>query len=286
MDSFHPNDNVVSVSTAPNPVLAHIWANALREEGIPCHVVGDFLDADIGDISGVQPQIWIKRQDMTHAQDVLERCMHSVVDGAAPNSDSRDPERHQPIHAARGATAKIPADNTCLPKLTRAIAFDLDPASLRSLRKALPGWNIEVLAGDTETSLTDQWHPGEVDLLVVKAHETTRTLALCRFLVRCAVFSGDSHKGAADILGPRGSLQTQAQRAHAPLLVLVPAGQEELVKSVLEAGAHSCLTLPINAKDVASMLLHARAGNQPGRHTQSLEGAQSQDRWRDEGGQG
>jgi len=84
MDSFHPNDNVVSLSTAPNPALAHIWANALREEGIPCHVVGDFLDAGIGDISGVQPQIWIKRQDMTHAQDVLERCMHSVVDGAAP----------------------------------------------------------------------------------------------------------------------------------------------------------------------------------------------------------
>jgi len=80
MDS--PNDNVVSLSTAPNPVLAHIWANALREEGIPCHVVGDFLDAGIGDISGVQPQIWIKPQDMTHAQDVLERCMHSVVDGA------------------------------------------------------------------------------------------------------------------------------------------------------------------------------------------------------------
>jgi len=55
MDSFHPNDNVVSLSTAPNPALAHIWANVLRGEGIHCRVVGDFLDAGIGDISGMQP---------------------------------------------------------------------------------------------------------------------------------------------------------------------------------------------------------------------------------------
>jgi len=82
MDSFHPNDNVVSLSTAPNPALAHIWANALREEGIPCHVVGDFLDAGIGDISGVLPQIWIERQDLTHAQGVLGRSVQSAVDGA------------------------------------------------------------------------------------------------------------------------------------------------------------------------------------------------------------
>jgi hypothetical protein len=37
---------------------------------------------------------------------------------------------------------------------------------------------------------------------------------------------------------------------------------------------------------VASMLVHARAGNQPGRHTLDLERAQSEDRWRDDGGQG
>jgi hypothetical protein len=176
---------------------------------------------------------------------------------------------------------------TPLPKQATAFAFDLDPASLSTLRKALPGWNIEVLAGATAASLTNQWHPGKVDLLVMEAdHDTTRTLALCRFLVRSSVVSRDSQKNATDILGPRGSLQTQAQRAHAPLLVLVPVGQEDLVKSALEAGAHSCLMLPIDAKNVASMLVHARAGNQPGRHTDNLEQAQSQDRWRDDGGQG
>jgi hypothetical protein len=42
----------------------------------------------------------------------------------------------------------------------------------------------------------------------------------------------------------------------------------------------------IHAKDVASMLVHAQAGNQPGPHTLDLERAQAEDRWRDDGGQG
>jgi len=46
------------------------------------------------------------------------------------------------------------------------------------------------------------------------------------------------------------------------------------------------VTLPVHAKDVASMLVHAKAGNQQGRHTLDLERAQAEDRWRDDGGQG
>jgi len=44
--------------------------------------------------------------------------------------------------------------------------------------------------------------------------------------------------------------------------------------------------LPIDAKEVASMLVRAQAGNQPGRHTLNLEKAQTEDRWRDDGGEG
>jgi hypothetical protein len=169
----------------------------------------------------------------------------------------------------------------------KAIAFDLDRASLLSLREALPGWEIEALTGTTAISLHHDWNPGEVDLLVVQARaELASTLALCRVLGRRGVFSMNSGEEAADILGPRGSLQTQAQRAHAPLLVLLTPGQESCIKAVLEAGAHSCLMLPINAKEVASMLVHARAGNQPGRHTLNLERAQSEDGSRDDGGEG
>ena len=73
--------------------------------------------------------------------------------------------------------------------------------------------------------------------------------------------------------------------AGAPLLVLVPPEQQTLVGAALEAGARSCLLLPIHPKEVASMLTHARAGNQPGRHTLGQEGAQREDPWRDAGGE-
>lgn len=165
-----------------------------------------------------------------------------------------------------------------MPERLRAIAFDLDAASLISLREALPGWEIEVTNGATTASLPRDWNPGAVDLLVVKAREEAAgTLGLCRFLASCSSYSRDSQQEVAGIFGPH---------RNAPLLVLVAPGQETLVGSALEAGAHSCLMLPINGKDVASMLAHARAGNQLGRHTLNLEEAQAEDRWRDNGGQG
>jgi Putative prokaryotic signal transducing protein len=79
MDSFHRADQVVCLTTALNPAQAHIWANELQEEGVHCQVVGDYLGAGIGDISGVQAEIWVKRQDLTQAQAVLQRCSQSEV---------------------------------------------------------------------------------------------------------------------------------------------------------------------------------------------------------------
>jgi hypothetical protein len=58
------------------------------------------------------------------------------------------------------------------------------------------------------------------------------------------------------------------------------------VWAALEAGADSCLVLPVHAKGMASVLARGRRGNQPGRHTLDLDRAQSEDRWRDDGGQG
>jgi hypothetical protein len=169
----------------------------------------------------------------------------------------------------------------------RAVAFDLDAASLISLREALPGWEVEVVNGATAASLSRDWNPGAANLLVVKAQEeAAETLGLCRFLASCSGYSRDSQQEVAGILGPHRNGQNQEMRVDAPLLVLVPPGQETLVGAALEAGAHSCLMLPIHAKDVASMLIHACAGNQPGRHTLNREGAQTEDRWRDDGGQG
>ena len=145
----------------------------------------------------------------------------------------------------------------------RAVAFDVDSASLLRLREAFPEWEIEAVEGATAASLTQDWNLGAADLLIVGARDDEgKTLGLCR------------------------GLRKQAGRAVTPLLVLVRPAQLALVREVLKAGANNCLVLPIDAKEVASMLVRAQAGNQPGRHTLNLDKAQTEDRWRDDGGQG
>ena len=59
-----------------------------------------------------------------------------------------------------------------------------------------------------------------------------------------------------------------------------------LVGAGREAAAHSCRMLPINAKEVAGVLAHAQADNQPGRQTRHLKRAQALERWQGKGGQG
>jgi hypothetical protein len=169
----------------------------------------------------------------------------------------------------------------------QAVVFDIDRASLTTLREALPGWHIKVVYGATVGSLPSNWNPGAMDLLVVGVRaDVCETLALCRFLACCTSPSRDSRQEAAESWGLRGGLLNQTRWINAPLLVLVSHGQEAFVRAALEAGAHSCLLLPIHAKDVTSVLAHAGAGNQPGRHTLNLDWAQSEDRWQDDGGQG
>jgi DNA-binding NarL/FixJ family response regulator len=180
-----------------------------------------------------------------------------------------------------------------MPNHSKAIAFDVDQASLNSLRKALPESVIEEVNGATAASLTRDWNPGTVDLVVVKASkEVVQTLELCRFLVSCGVLGKDapvvtdSQEEKPKTLGLHRRRRHAARRPHSPLLVLVHPSRKSIVKDVLKAGAHSCLMLPINAKEVASMLVRAQEGNQPGRHTLNLEKAQTEDRWRDDGGEG
>jgi DNA-binding response OmpR family regulator len=149
-----------------------------------------------------------------------------------------------------------------MPNQPKAMVFDLDEESLTSLREAFPNWEIKPVAGATTESLAQNWSPGAAELLVVAFNgQTAGTLGLCR------------------------GLRSQAGQTRTPLLVLVPPAQDALVKAVLEAGADSCLVLPVHAKDLVSMLSHTRQGNQPGRHTLSLDQAQRADQWRDEGGE-
>jgi DNA-binding response OmpR family regulator len=145
---------------------------------------------------------------------------------------------------------------------SKAIAFDVDPDSWTSLRQAFPGWEIEAMNGATTGSLIRDWNPGAADLLVLGVRDqVAETLGLCR------------------------ELRSQAGRAHTSLLVLVPAALEAVVRAVLEAGAHSCLVLPVHAKELVSMMARAQGSNHPGRHTLGLDRAQPEDEWRDDGGE-
>lgn len=174
-----------------------------------------------------------------------------------------------------------------MPARPKAVTFDVDAASSVSLREALPGWQIEIVNGATAASLARAWNPGAADLLVVGVRgKGADTLGLCRFLAFCASYSEDSRQEQVEPLGQDGSRRRHARRMDAPLLVLVFPGQESLIGAALEAGAHSCLVRPVHPKEVTSMLAHARAGNQPGRHTLNLEGAQRENPWRDDGGEG
>ena len=79
MSTQHPDD-IVRLATARNPFQAHAWEQALREEGIGCKVVGDYLDAGIGNISGVLPEIWVHKDELARAEKVLERLEESTAE--------------------------------------------------------------------------------------------------------------------------------------------------------------------------------------------------------------
>jgi hypothetical protein len=154
------------------------------------------------------------------------------------------------------------ADPERMARRMRAVAFDLDAASLIALRHACPEWSIDVVKGATAASLSRDWNPGTADLLVMNSRpDVAETLALCRFLAFCTSYSRDSRNDTSESALTRDGGQDQERRANAPLLVLAPGGQESLVRAVMDAGAHRCLMLPIDAKQVASMLLDARASN-------------------------
>src|SRR5437763_13378049 len=65
-------DEVVRLATAQNPVQAHVWEQALREAGIRCKVVGDYLDVGFGDIPGLRAEVWVHRDDLARAEAIVE----------------------------------------------------------------------------------------------------------------------------------------------------------------------------------------------------------------------
>ena len=81
------SEEIVQLATARNPFEAHAWEQALKDEDIYCRVVGDYLDAGFGDISGVLPEIWVRGDDLARAQKVLQRVEASQ---AHPRPETAD----------------------------------------------------------------------------------------------------------------------------------------------------------------------------------------------------
>lgn len=186
----------------------------------------------------------------------------SPADEAPPRSGS--PRRAGVDHEERATQA-------------RAFAFDLDADSLASLHEAFPGWQIEAIHGASAASLAHDWDPASADLLIVGIRaQRADALGLCRFLAFCTSIPAR----------PRRHASLSRRRGNAPLLVLVPAGQETLVGAALEAGAHSCLVLPVTPADIARMAIHALAGGPPCQPRLSAPWDSGEDLWRDDGGEG
>jgi putative signal transducing protein len=82
--STDPSDDIVRLVTAPNPAQAHIWAQGLKQAGVRCRVVGDYLNAGFGDVPGVRAEIWVHRDDVARAEDVLREMQ---TPDAGPDED-------------------------------------------------------------------------------------------------------------------------------------------------------------------------------------------------------
>jgi hypothetical protein len=73
MSAENAKDDIVRLATAANSLQAHIWEQALQEAGIRCKAVGDFLDAGLGDIPGVSAEVWVHRDDLARAEEILRQ---------------------------------------------------------------------------------------------------------------------------------------------------------------------------------------------------------------------
>jgi hypothetical protein len=80
-------NDIVRLAAAANPFQAHIWQHALQQEGIPCQVLGDYLDAGIGDIPGIQAEVWVAAADLARAEEILHQHRDHSEGTAQPWKD-------------------------------------------------------------------------------------------------------------------------------------------------------------------------------------------------------
>ncbi len=82
------DENIICLAHAATPAQAHIWQNALEEEGIHAQVVGDFLEGGIGDIPGLRAELWVRAEDAERAREILEE--HRGIEPVAEEGDEEE----------------------------------------------------------------------------------------------------------------------------------------------------------------------------------------------------
>lgn len=73
------DDEIVRLARAFNTVQAHVWEQALTDAGIRCKVVGDYLDAGLGDMPGFRSEIWVHKDDVERAKKIIEQHPHDAI---------------------------------------------------------------------------------------------------------------------------------------------------------------------------------------------------------------
>jgi hypothetical protein len=90
MDAMNSDDHhdLVRLAAATNPFQAHIWQQALQQAGIRCQVLGDYLDAGIGDIPGMTAEVWVESEDLARAETILRQHRDRSEEAAQPDENS------------------------------------------------------------------------------------------------------------------------------------------------------------------------------------------------------
>ena len=86
---MHPTDQheIARLAAAANPFQAHIWQQALQQEGIRCQVLGDYLEAGIGDIPGMRAEVWVGTADLARAEAILRQHRDRSEEAAQPEEN-------------------------------------------------------------------------------------------------------------------------------------------------------------------------------------------------------
>ena len=67
------HDEIVRLVMASSPQEAHLWRQALEDQGIRCRVVGEYLGGfGVVPPGHPVPELWVHQEDAERAQAILE----------------------------------------------------------------------------------------------------------------------------------------------------------------------------------------------------------------------